>query len=182
MSDRDEELRDLKERRKQAIFDKLRESGWSEELDNNDDYTLLHPYEAQLRQETSRTYRTNMEQHQAASDRYYGRVEGQADEKGTYFCAQAAPESRRHSTKGIFFGKTYYRSHPGASDICNMDEFKAIIEDTPIDVEVNEGSFEHAVARLPLLVERVACCQRRRAHMHHERGHHFRISVLHFHT
>jgi hypothetical protein len=42
---------------------------------------------------------------------------------------------------------------PGPADVCSMDEFKTIIEDTPEDVEVSEQTFWPAMERLPQLID-----------------------------
>jgi hypothetical protein len=41
---------------------------------------------------------------------------------------------------------------PGPADVCNMDEFRAIIEDTDVDMEVTEANFKEAMGRLPQLI------------------------------
>jgi hypothetical protein len=41
---------------------------------------------------------------------------------------------------------------PGPADVCEMHEFKTIIEDTPYGVQVTEETFRRAMARLPQLI------------------------------
>lgn len=151
-SDRDEELRDLKERRKEAIFDKLRESGWGEELDKSDSYTLSpltkHSYVKKPQELTERIW-SNIKQ---------PLIDIMADLRDKRMKKERIAMLKQRQKvvvtllKAYSLGRPVTEVIPGPVDICNMAEFKVVIEDTPIDVEVNEGSFDQAVAYLPLLV------------------------------
>lgn len=150
---RDEELRDLKKRRKQAIFDKLRESGWGKELDNNDDHTLLpltkHSYVKKPQELTERIW-SNIKQ---------PLIDIMAELRDKRMKKERISALVQRQKVVVTLLKAYTLKRPitevipGPADICNMDEFKAIIEDTPVDVEVNQESFEQAVARLPVLID-----------------------------
>jgi len=41
---------------------------------------------------------------------------------------------------------------PGPADVCSMDEFRTIIEDTDVNVEVSGETFKQAMDRLPQLI------------------------------
>ncbi|KIM79606.1 hypothetical protein PILCRDRAFT_549999 [Piloderma croceum F 1598] len=150
--DRQEQLQDLKERRKEAIFDKLRQSGWGEELDKNDEFTL-----------TSLTEHASVRKPQELTDRIWSNI------RQPLF--DILKEIRRERLEMEQFARLRKRAKvvvalledfalerpineviPGPADVCDMDEFKTVIEDTPDDVEVTQESFKQAMERLPHLI------------------------------
>jgi len=135
-----------------SIFEKLRQSGWGDELDKNDEFTLL-----------SLTEHASVKKPQDLTDRIWSNI------KQPLF--DILKEIRRERLKVEHHNRLRKRANvvvgllkaytlerpvndiiPGPADICEMDEFKAVIKDTPDDVEVSQDAFEHAMGRLPQLI------------------------------
>jgi hypothetical protein len=135
-----------------SIFDKLRQSGWGEELDKNDEFALA-----------SLTEHASVRKPQQLTDRIWSNIRQPL--------VDILKEIRRERLEMEQFARLRKRANvvvallgdfaserpvneviPGPADVCDMDEFKTVIEDTPDDVEVTQESFKQAMERLPQLI------------------------------
>ena len=135
-----------------SIFDKLRQSGWGEELDKNDEYALA-----------SLTEHASVRKPQELTDRIWSNIRQPLFDilkkirRERLEVEQFARLRKRANVVVALLGdyaleRPVNEVIPGPADVCDMDEFKTVIEDTPDDVEVTQESFKQAMERLPQLI------------------------------
>jgi hypothetical protein len=126
--------------------------GWGDELDKHNQYALLP-----LRMHAS------VKKPQELTDRIWTNIkqplirilEGLKEKR---LAAERVVTLKQRRCLIITLLESYVRRRPvtevipGPADVCNMAEFKTIIEDTSLDVEVCSMSFRHAMDLLPQLV------------------------------
>lgn len=131
----------------------MRISGWGEELDKNDGYTLSaltkHIYVKKPQELTERIW-TNIKPTLIA---IMAELRDKRLKKERAVIIRHRQKIVVGRLKGYSIERPVNEIIPGPVDICNMEDFKAVINDTPVDVEVNNQSFEQAVSRLPLLID-----------------------------
>ncbi|KIM79642.1 hypothetical protein PILCRDRAFT_823182 [Piloderma croceum F 1598] len=149
---RQEQLQGMKGRRKEAIFTKLREMGWGDEIDKNSACSLV-----------PLTAHALVKKPQELTDRIWNNIKQPLVEileelKEKRLTAERLATFKKRQNLIATLLKAYTRERPvtevipGPTDVCNMDEFRTIIEDTDVDVEVTEANFKEAMNRLPQLV------------------------------
>jgi hypothetical protein len=135
-----------------SILTKLREMGWGNELDDKDNQYALLP----LRMHTL------VRKPQELTDRIWNNIKQPLisileELKKKRLAAERviAFKYRRNLVtvllKDYEWRRLVAEVIPGPADVCSMDEFRTIIEDTDVDVEVCEESFKQAMDRLPQL-------------------------------
>jgi hypothetical protein len=139
-----------------SILTKLRELGWGEELDKNDQHALLPLMTHAL-----------VKKPQELTDRVWNNIKQplieileELKEKRLMVkrVAERVAMLKKRQNIVVALLKTYVLEQPvtavipGPADVCDMNEFKGIIEDTPDDVEVSEEAFKQAMGRLPQLI------------------------------
>lgn len=135
-----------------SIFTKLKELGWGEELDKNGHSTLL-----------PLTSHTLVKKPQELTERVWSNIKEplieileELKEKRQLKERLTMLMNRQNLVAKLLRDYTLERPIndviPGPADVCDMDEFSAIIKDTPDDVEVSEGTFKPAMYRLPQFI------------------------------
>jgi hypothetical protein len=124
--------------------------GWAEELDKNE---KLHPL----------TSHTLVRKPQELTDRIWSNiklplVEIMKELKEKRLVAERLATLKKRQLLVVSLLKTYTLEQPvtalipGPADVCNMDDFKAVIEN-PNYVEVTKETFKEAMDRLPQLID-----------------------------
>jgi hypothetical protein len=126
--------------------------GWGDEIDKNSGYSLV-----------PLTAHALVRKPQELTDRIWNNIKQPLVEvleelkEKRLMTGRLAAFKRRQSLVATLL-KAYTRERPitevipGPTDVCNMDEFRTIIDDTDVDVEVTETNFKEAMNRLPQLV------------------------------
>ncbi|KAF7374995.1 F-box domain-containing protein [Mycena sanguinolenta] len=148
-SERRNELDDARALRKEAIVERLTALGWGEEI-------LLHKYEF--------SYHKLVNQPKKLTDRIWKNIEAPLVELLTDLKAKrlAAVRARIMRERRLFAAQVYNKFRealppdvvcPAKIDVLQTEPFRVVIEDTPVDPEVEdiltEESFTAAISSLP---------------------------------
>lgn len=134
-------------------MERLKDLGWEEELAEGEQWDSL----AEL------VWSSHVDKPQALTNRIWANIKGpviaiveQMKEQRMRREYLSILEARQLIVASLFSGWSKERPAkeilPGIADICSTPDFKTIIMDTPTDTEVNEASFQSAIAKLPDLV------------------------------
>jgi hypothetical protein len=136
-----------------SIFAKLRELGWGDEIEKTDSYTLrpltTHPLVKKPQELTDRIW-NNIKQ---------PLIEILQEFKEKRLMAERIVTLKKRQKIVVTLLKAYALEQPvaevipGPADVCNMNEFKIIVEDAPNDVEIGKEDFKEAMDQLPRLIQ-----------------------------
>lgn len=135
-----------------SIWQRLRDTGWGDDLDKNNTYDLQPLMKHAL-----------VRKPQELTDRIWSNIKPTLIPILTDLREKRLERERVHTlkTRHVLAAnvlKTYSLQRiltdiiPGIPDVCEMPPFKTVIWDTPIDVEAKEIAFQSAAEQLPQLV------------------------------
>ncbi|KII94170.1 hypothetical protein PLICRDRAFT_36405 [Plicaturopsis crispa FD-325 SS-3] len=149
LEDRSRRLDELRERRKEAIFAKLRDLGWGDEIDRTPAYILSgHELFKQPKELTEHSWLSikgsvicfmeGLKQIRLGSELLHKRLDRQS------IVARLV--------KAYVLTRPPNDIIPQVADVCSMPDFRSLIE-APVEMNVDADSFSGAMANFPRLVD-----------------------------